>query len=200
MCDSASNGEFYPGQNLSVSQLLHAARRKLPDSIVCRRYVWAVAFDTYEIILTRAQQDHDDGEPGRGGTEPRNCLNVCTMADVLPRSQVDLPEQDAMDVLRVVRSIKNTFVPIGRVPPEVLSLTPDYYELMTDDDLIDLTHVCRRRRDALVSRASMWTRLECVYLDKTGVYIQHSRGPPWRSPSPWSHSNTDAIPVTTRFF
>ena len=35
-------------------------------------------------------------------------------------------ERDALDVLRLVRSVKSTFAPINRIPPEVLSLTPGY--------------------------------------------------------------------------
>ena len=37
-------------------------------------------------------------------------------------------EQDAFEVLRLVRSIKNSLAPITRIPPEVLSLIPDHYD------------------------------------------------------------------------
>ena len=76
----------------------------------------------------------------------------------------------------MVRSIKNTFAPINRVPPEVFSLIPDHCE--TDEELIKLTHVCHGWREILISRASLWTPLDCRNLDKTGVYIQRSRGSP----------------------
>ena len=76
----------------------------------------------------------------------------------------------------MVRTIKNLFAPINWVPPEVLSLIPDYCDM--DDDLIALTHVCRSWREVFTSRASSWTFLDCVDLDKTNVYIQRSRGSP----------------------
>ena len=91
------------------------------------------------------------------------------MADALPRYQVDALEQSALDVLRLVRSIKNTFAFINRVPPEVLSLIPDHFE--TDQELINLTHVCRGWREIFISRASLWRFLDGKNLDKTRVWI-----------------------------
>ena len=76
----------------------------------------------------------------------------------------------------MIRSIKNTFAPINRVPPEVLSLIPDYFS--TDNELITLTHVCRSWREIFTSHASLWTFLDCTNFDKTDVYIQRSRGSP----------------------
>jgi len=81
-----------------------------------------------------------------------------------------------LEVLLITRSIRNTFAPINRVPPDVLSLIPDYRE--TDEELIKLTHVCRSWRDIFISRASLWTFLDCKDLDKTSVYIQRSRKSP----------------------
>ena len=53
-------------------------------------------------------------------------------------------EQDALEVLSLVRSVKNSFAPVTRIPPEILSDIPDYYdEDDVDQDLITLTHVCR---------------------------------------------------------
>ena len=52
-------------------------------------------------------------------------------------------EQDAFEVLRLVRSIKNSLAPISRIPPEILSLIPDHYDkYRADQNLIALTHVC----------------------------------------------------------
>ena len=79
-------------------------------------------------------------------------------------------------MLLLARTIKNRFAPISRVPPDVLSLIPDYCE--TDRELIRMTHTCRYWREILVSRASLWTFLTCQDLDKTSVYIQRSRGSP----------------------
>ena len=76
----------------------------------------------------------------------------------------------------MVRSVKNIFTPINRIPPEVLSLIPEHCK--TDGELIELTHVCRGWREIFISRASLWTRLDCTDLEKTNVYIQRSRDSP----------------------
>ena len=82
-------------------------------------------------------------------------------------------------MLRLVRSVKNSFVPINQIPPEVLSTIPDYYrEDDTDRALIALTHVCRGWRDAFVSRSSLWSRLDFTNVNKTLTYIQRSQSSP----------------------
>ena len=84
-----------------------------------------------------------------------------------------------MEVLSLVRSVKNSFVPVNRIPPEILSLTPDYYdEDDVDQGLITLTHVCRSWRDAFISRSSLWTRLDFTNVDKTRAYIHRSKSFP----------------------
>jgi hypothetical protein len=94
--------------------------------------------------------------------------------------QVDALEQDAFEVLRLVRSMKNSLAPINRIPPEVLSLIPDYYhEYNIDQDLIAFTHVCRSWRDTFISRSSLWTKLDFIDTDKTRTYIQRSQSSPF---------------------
>jgi hypothetical protein len=97
--------------------------------------------------------------------------------------KVDALEQDAFEVLRMVRSIKNSLAPITRIPPEVLSLIPDHYngkEDAVDRYLIALTHVCRRWRDTFISRSSLWTRFDSRSVDKTRTYIQRSNSSPFK--------------------
>ena len=93
--------------------------------------------------------------------------------------QVDALEYDALEVLSMVRSMRNTFAPVNRTPPEILSLIPDYLE---DDDrdenLIGLTHVCRSWREIFISRSSLWTRLDLESVEKTQVYIERSKSTP----------------------
>lgn len=90
--------------------------------------------------------------------------------------QVDALERDAFEVLRLIRSIKNSIAPINRIPPEVLSLIPDNYnEEKMDKDLIALTHVCRSWRDIFISRPSLWTEFCCRDVDKTRTYIKRSQ-------------------------
>lgn len=93
--------------------------------------------------------------------------------------QVDTLERDALQVVCLVRSLRNSFAPVNRTPPEVLSLIPDYWE---DSDrekaLIKLTHVCRGWRDIFISHPSLWTRLDCTNVSKTRVYIERSKSSP----------------------
>ena len=92
------------------------------------------------------------------------------------RVQVDSLERDAFEVLSLVQFIKNSFAPVNRIPPEILSLIPDYYhEDDADQGVITLTHVCRRWRDTFTSCSSLWTQLDFKNVDKTRVFIQRSK-------------------------
>ena len=93
--------------------------------------------------------------------------------------QVTALEHDALEVLSLVRSMRNTFVPVNRTPPEVLALVPDYLEGHDKDkNLIKLTHVCRNWREIFISHPSLWTRLDFKDVDKTRVYIERSKYAP----------------------
>ena len=81
--------------------------------------------------------------------------------------------------------MQNTFAPISRIPPDVLSLIPDYWERLryrdwrdADRDVVSLAHVCRGWREIFTSRSSLWTRLDCKNSDKTHAYIERSRSLP----------------------
>ena len=92
---------------------------------------------------------------------------------------MDTLEQDASEVLALIRSFKNSFAPINRIPPEVFSLIPDYCdEDYADQALIALTHVCHGWRDVLTSRSSLWTQLDFADVDKIQTYIQRSKSSP----------------------
>jgi len=69
-------------------------------------------------------------------------------------------------------------VPINRIPPEILSLIPHFWEYPRDKDVITLTHVCQAWRDVFVSSPSLWTDLDCMDLDKTRVYLERSKSSP----------------------
>ena len=82
-------------------------------------------------------------------------------------------------MLSLFRSLKNTFVPINRIPPEVLSLIPDHYNTDYADRVsITLTHVSRGWREIFISRSSLWTRLGFKSADKTRTYLQRSKTSP----------------------
>ena len=81
-----------------------------------------------------------------------------------------------LEVLSLVRSMKNSFAPINRIPQEVLSLISDHCD--TDEELITMTHVCRGWRKQFTSRSSLWTFLDCASVDQTRVYLERSKTSP----------------------
>ena len=82
-----------------------------------------------------------------------------------------------LEVLSLIRSLKNTFALINGIPSEVLSLIPDYSN-NEDAELIALTHVCRGWREIFTSRSSLWTLLDCLDIHKTIAYIRRSKSLP----------------------
>ena len=84
-----------------------------------------------------------------------------------------------METPHLLWSTKNALAPINKIPPEVLSLIPNFWE--TDDrdqDVITLTHVCRAWREIFISRASLWANFDCICVDKTRVYLERSKSSP----------------------
>ena len=93
--------------------------------------------------------------------------------------QVDILEQDAFEVLHLVRVWKNMLAPINKIPPEILTLIPDFWDMDgRDQDTITLTHVCRTWREVFVSRPSLWTDFDCLDEEKTRTYIECSKFSP----------------------
>ena len=125
--------------------------------------------------------------PGEVKQSQEGAANLYTTAHV-SHFQVDTLERDAFEVLRLVRSIKNSLAPINRLPFEVLSSIPDYCgEVEADGVSIALTHVCHSWRESLISCPSLWTRFDFMDIDKTRTYIQRSRSSPIKI-----HFTTDA--------
>ena len=78
-------------------------------------------------------------------------------------------------MLGLVRSMKNDFAPISRIPPDVFSLIPGYLEGIGDKNLIRMTHVCRGWRELLIACPSLWAHIYCENADRTRVYIERSK-------------------------
>jgi len=92
------------------------------------------------------------------------------------RSQVDILERYAKEVLREVRTLRNSLRPVNRLPPEVLTSCAT---LVSDSDpwpTISLTHVCRYWRKAIGSSpmnwksiSTSWKRLVPLCLERAGA-------------------------------
>jgi len=95
------------------------------------------------------------------------------------RFQVDLLEQDALEIIRLLRSTRNALAPINRTPPEVLTLIPNFWKTYCRNrDIIALTHVCQAWRETFISRSCLWTDFYCMDADKTRVYLERSKSSP----------------------
>ena len=93
--------------------------------------------------------------------------------------EINALERDALKVLSLIRSRKNTFAFINKIPPDVLTLIPDYWDDSDrDKNLIKLTHVCRGWWEIFTSRPSLWTRLDCTNVKRMRIYIERSRSLP----------------------
>lgn len=89
--------------------------------------------------------------------------------------QFDVLGRDAFEVLRLIWFRRN--VPINRISPKILALTPDpwgkHYD--RDRDVIVLTHICRSWGDVFTSHFCLWATLDFVDVDKTRVYLERSK-------------------------
>ena len=69
--------------------------------------------------------------------------------------------------------------PINKIPPEILTLVPDFLETKDRDErIIALTHVCRTWREAFISRSSLWTDFDRLDGEKARVYLERSGSSP----------------------
>ena len=76
----------------------------------------------------------------------------------------------------MVRTIRNTYVPINRLPLEVLSRILEHRS--SERELVAATHVCQHWRSVLVSDPSLWTCFKFQYSpnhDRTLVYLERSK-------------------------
>ena len=93
--------------------------------------------------------------------------------------EIDALEHDALKVLSLIRSRKNSFALVNKIPPDVLTLIPDCWDDSDrDKNLIKLTHVCRGWWEIFTSRPSLWTRLDCTNVKIMRIYIERSRSLP----------------------
>ncbi|KAF9647853.1 hypothetical protein BDM02DRAFT_2481269 [Thelephora ganbajun] len=85
-------------------------------------------------------------------------------------------ERDLSEILQAIRVIRNTYIPVNRLPAEILSRVLEYRT--REGDLIAATHVCRFWRSVLVSSPSLWGcfRFKSSYdVDRTLMYLERSK-------------------------
>ena len=73
-------------------------------------------------------------------------------------SQVLDTQRKVRQVLQATKAIENTFVPVNRLPLEILSNVLEHRA--SNADLVTATHVCQHWRSTLTSTPSLWTNLQ----------------------------------------
>jgi hypothetical protein len=162
------------GRSSSVFLLLNATKKFLQDVTVDTRFVWDSEMDRIGglMLVFRITTAFDEAEVRRTNKSKAGLTtDVCYF-------QLDVLEQDASEILRLIRSWKNRLAPVNRVPPEILALIPDFWKKHYDDtdrNIIALTHVCQAWREVFISRSSLWTDLDCNDMDQARVYLERSK-------------------------
>ena len=78
-----------------------------------------------------------------------------------------------------LRQLKNSLVPINRLPPEILALVSAFRE--SEEDLMSATAVCKYWRSTLVSTPNLWNNIVCgrdVAIPLVHMYFERSRTVP----------------------
>ena len=123
------NTQAYPGQGLSLPQLIFALNEEIKLAMCCSSYV-----------LRKSNQERH-----------AHFLRSFTFDQV---SQLD---QDISTPLATIREWKNSFVCVNRIPLDILSLIPTY--LTCDNDRLRASFVCRLWRRTFLQRADLWSQL-----------------------------------------
>lgn len=95
--------------------------------------------------------------------------------------QIESLETKTRDILRFLRSLRNTFLPVNRLPPEVIS---HIVRCVLGDHTIDttsvvpLTHVCQYWRNSVVSTPDNWTPISSEREDLAALSLERAKAAP----------------------
>ena len=92
------------------------------------------------------------------------CTNLLRSVTLDEVSQLD---RDVLTAFAAIREWKNSFVPINRVPLDVLCLVPTH--LASQKDRFRATFVCRHWRRTFLQHGALWSQL---YLWRGEVYVK----------------------------
>ena len=80
-------------------------------------------------------------------------------------------EKEASDILSLVRRLRNSSTPAGRLPPDILVQA---MMQASERDILRASHVCRSWQDALTSSPRLWTTFTCKAEAQTLQYLTRS--------------------------
>ena len=122
----------YPGKGLSLPQLVYALNEELRNKAHPPPYV---------------EREH---------SKPVNERDVDHLHSIT-LEEISQLERGILTALGAVRESKNSFVPINRIPLDVLCLIPTH--LPSHKDRFRASFVCRHWRKAIIQRGSLWSQL-----------------------------------------
>jgi hypothetical protein len=125
--------QTYPGQGLSISQLVFALNEELKR----------VAYSTSYVAKDRQY-------PGERSTDSSCSVTL---------DQVSRLDQDTSSALATIREWRNSFAYINRIPLDILSLIPTH---LPPQDRLRVSFVCRHWRRTFLQRAEIWSQLSLL--------------------------------------
>ncbi|KAF9650285.1 hypothetical protein BDM02DRAFT_3080723, partial [Thelephora ganbajun] len=82
-------------------------------------------------------------------------------------------------ILLDVRTWANTFSPVNRLPPEILSLIPTFLHYKRSRrSLIEWSQVCRYWRNTFINTPALWTHFSCKDPARTHAFLERSKSAP----------------------
>ena len=140
------NTQTHPGQGLSLSQLIFAFNEELKCTAYYSPYV---SKDKRGLVRDALETD------------------LLTFSHSFTFDEVSQLDQDTSMALANLREWRNSFIPINRIPLDILSLVPTY--LSSQRDRLRASFVCRHWRRIFLQRAELWSEL---FLSKGKVYVE----------------------------
>lgn len=124
--------QLYPGNGLTLPQLVFALNEELKCTVYAPSYV---------------AEDH---------RLSRNDMYTDSLFS-FTSDQVSQLDQDTSIALATIREWRNSFIPINRIPFDVFSLIPTH--LSSQKDRLHVSSVCRHWRRTFLRRAELWSKL-----------------------------------------
>ena len=142
-----------------------------PEHLSTAKHLISTFFHRSEHELSRLTENFPSG-PERydvsDATEVIPLFQLSRVVFVLTMPQIDWFINQASELLSSLRTLRNSLVPVNRVPPEILTSIISYRPTQIPDprqyqELSTPATVCRYWRAAICSFPSLWTTMSDIY-------------------------------------
>jgi hypothetical protein len=158
----------YPGADLTITQLLHALQRKLESGIHSARLSGGRALVESTVSISS------------GRVHPCCSVNLHDFLDAATLPQVDELEADLRKGLLATRSLRNSYQPANRLPPELIVHISSYFRGLKEKVLLTATHVCTYWRQTIISCPTLWVNISNEHRRLIPLYLDRSKSSPLR--------------------